>query len=39
MVMLMVMGAGNPVNNVKFAWDSGNVQNDSRITVFGVKET
>jgi len=33
------MGAGNPVNNVKFSWDSGNVQNDSRITVFGVKET
>jgi len=33
------MGTGLPVNNIKFYWGSGNVQNDSRITVYGVKET
>ena len=33
------LGTGTPVNAIKFYWSSGNVQNDSRITVYGVKET
>ena len=37
--MVYGLGTGTPVNNIKFAWTSGNVQNDSRITVYGVKET
>ena len=33
------LGTGTPVNAIKFYFGSGNVQNDSRITVYGVKET
>ena len=32
------LGTGTPVNAIKFYYGSGNVQNDSRITVYGVKE-
>jgi|SRR5210317_527236 len=33
------LSAGAKVNNVKFVFGSGNIQVDSRITVFGVKES
>jgi len=32
------LGTGTPVNAIQFYWSSGNVQNDSRISVYGVKE-